>query len=103
MNVQINSDELRVLKENSEILTRLISSEEYIRRKYVEITEQLIIENRIEEVCDGFIDSLNDLLAEAEVDEPAGRGCGYAIHFDEVFVKKLLKEFLDDVKEIENE
>lgn len=103
MNVQINSDELRVLKENSEILTRLISSEEYIRRKYVEITEQLIIENRIEEVYDGFIDSLNDLLAEAEVDEPAGRDCGYAIRFDEKFVKQLVKRLVVEVKEIENE
>jgi hypothetical protein len=41
-----------------------------------------------------FIDSLNDILAEAKIDEPAGQGCGYAIHYDEAAVLALLPQEL---------
>lgn len=56
-------------------------------------------ENHKEELLDMLIDELNDIMVEAEVDQPAGPGCGYAITFDEDLVKKLVLKFVNDLEE----
>lgn len=54
--------------------------------------------NKKDELICGFIEDLNDVMAEAYVEQPAGPGCGYAITFNEDFVEKLLLKFIDDIK-----
>ena len=56
-------------------------------------------ENHKDELLDGFIDELNDIMTEADVDQPAGPGCGYAITFDDDLVKKLVLKFVKDLEE----
>lgn len=54
-------------------------------------------ENDYEEALEQFIDNLNDVLAEAEVDQPAGSGCGYSITISESgeeFLKGLIKNIV---------
>lgn len=57
--------------------------------------------NHKEELLDWFIDELNDVMAESDVDQPAGQGCGYSIRFNEVMVKKLVLKFIDDLEKNE--
>lgn len=38
---------------------------------------------------DKLIEAIDDILVDARVEEPAGRGAGYAIHYDEVALKKV--------------
>lgn len=61
-------------------------------------------ENDYEEALEQFIDNLNDVLAEAEVDQPAGSGCGYSITIGESgedflkgLIKGIVKQFGGDV------
>lgn len=60
---------------------------------YDESLSDWFAENEIEELVDEYIENINDLLAEASVDEPAGRGCGYSISFDEDIMESLLLQF----------
>jgi len=59
-------------------------------------------ENEIEEEIDEAVDVLNDILVNADVQHPAGVGCGYAIHYNTADVRKMLRglieygRFLDD-------
>lgn len=57
-------------------------------------------ENEVDELLDNIIADMNDILVEAEVDQPAGQGCGYSITFNEVNMKKLLIDRLKEYKEI---
>jgi len=50
-------------------------------------------ENELAELSSEMIDSINDFLAEADVDQPAGTGCGYSITFDEEFMTRLLVQY----------
>ncbi len=50
-------------------------------------------ENEIEELIDDTVDEFNDILAEADVDQPAGAGCGYNVTVNPVDVGALLKRF----------
>lgn len=59
-------------------------------------------ENALDEILEGIISDINDILVGADVDQPAGSGCGYSISFDEVAMKKLLKERIEEyIEEIE--
>lgn len=60
-------------------------------------------ENEVEELVDDFIENLSDILVEADVEEPAGRGCGYAIHFDTDSIKAILETSFRKYMEIMNE
>lgn len=51
---------------------------------------------------DKLIQNINDVVAEAEVDQPAGSGCGYAISFDEDQVAKYVKQYVTRYIEIES-
>jgi hypothetical protein len=55
-----------------------------------------------EDLIQGMIGDINDLMTEADVDQPAGSGCGYSISFDEAQMAKYLKDFLVKYTEIEN-
>lgn len=48
-----------------------------------------------------FIEELNCILAEANIYEPAGYGCGYAVEFDENAVAAQLQDFYQTWKQIE--
>lgn len=57
-------------------------------------------ENEIDELLDSIIETINDVLIEADVEQPAGRGCGYSITFDEAQMKRLILDHLKEYKEI---
>lgn len=57
-------------------------------------------ENEVDELLDNIIADMNDVLVDAEVDQPAGQGCGYSIRFDEATMRKILLERLKEYKEI---
>lgn len=46
---------------------------------YGESLADWFAENEVEEALDAFVEEVNDILVDAEVDEPAGRGWGYDI------------------------
>lgn len=41
-----------------------------------------------------IIENIHDVLVDAKVEEPAGRGAGYAVIFDENFMRVVLERFL---------
>jgi hypothetical protein len=49
----------------------------------------------IEDSIQTAIDDVNDLLTEADIDQPAGSGCGYAISYDEKAMAKILNSFYE--------
>jgi hypothetical protein len=55
-------------------------------------------EEELYEEAESFIEYLNDVLAEAQVEEPAGRGCGHAISWDEEKVTRHLIELFKKFK-----
>jgi len=57
-------------------------------------------ENEVDELLDNIIQDMNDVLVDAEVDQPAGQGCGCSIVFNEDSMKKLLIYRLKEYKEI---
>lgn len=65
---------------------------------YDESLAEWFAENEVEEALDAFVEGVNDILVDAEVDEPAGRGCGYYISLDETRLKvnalSLCKQYL---------
>lgn len=54
-------------------------------------------ENHVDECVDSAIDEINELLVEAEVDQPAGPGCGYSITFDTTAMERLLLKLINAV------
>ena len=66
---------------------------------YGESLKEWFKENHKHEVADDFINSLNDIMVEADVDEPAGVGCGHAINYDEQAIRKLFLLFADKLEE----
>lgn len=69
---------------------------------YGESLKEWFAENEVDELLEGFIENLNDIMADAEVDEPAGCGCGYAIKFDEDEVINFALELCKKYLEIQN-
>lgn len=57
-------------------------------------------ENEIEENISDFIYALQDVMAEAKVDEPAGYGAGYSVDYDECAVKSLIRTLISKVREV---
>lgn len=49
----------------------------------------------LEDSVQEMINDINDILTEADIDQPAGSGCGYAISFDEKAMAKRLEEFYE--------
>lgn len=47
------------------------------------------------------LEDINELLAEADVSEPAGPGCGHAIAYDEEAMIRLFEETLKKAREID--
>lgn len=56
-------------------------------------------DNLVDELQEDFIRGLEDVLAEAKVDEPAGQGCGYSIDFEDSLVVSLLEIYTNSLKE----
>lgn len=81
------------LRENEEILRRLESRVDF--GLYEEVLLEMY-EEKQEKKIDDFIEFLNDVLAEAHVDYPAGRDSYPRIEFDEEDVKIYLRKFLED-------
>jgi hypothetical protein len=52
-------------------------------------------EREIEDELENLMDCFDDILVEAEIEEPAGRGAGFALHFDHEELKKYIIEFAD--------
>lgn len=57
-------------------------------------------EIEVDELLDAVIDSINDIVCDAEVDQPAGHGCGYSITFNEDIMKKAILNHMEEYKEI---
>jgi len=60
-------------------------------------------ENEIDELLDNAIIDISELTAEAEVDQPAGHGCGYCIKLPEDSLRKILLEFGKNYHDITND
>lgn len=56
-------------------------------------------ESHVDECVEEAIESINDLLIEAEVDEPAGRDAGYSIDYNENKMNKILYKLIKDVND----
>jgi hypothetical protein len=54
--------------------------------------------NHKDECIDQAIENINDLLIEAEVEEPAGHGAGYSINLDENVLFKILNNLIKNVQ-----
>lgn len=65
---------------------------------YDESLEEWRKEGEIDDLVEDVLGGIYDVYIDAEVDEPAGRGCGYNITPDEDSLKKLLYELVEDVK-----
>lgn len=58
-------------------------------------------ENEIDELADDFLENMNELTIEADVDFPAGRDAGHSITLPQEAVRKLFLSFIEKYKEIE--
>lgn len=70
---------------------------------YGESLKDWFKENEIDELVEDMIEVINDVLAEADVDQPAGAGCGYSITFDEWAMSKYLLTFAKDYHRVMTE
>ena len=61
---------------------------------YEESLRDWLADEELDECLDGLIGDLNDILAEARIDEPAGRGCGHSIEYDEFAVRSLVRQII---------
>lgn len=91
--VTIPTVEFSRLKENEEILKRLKDKTDF--RLYEEVLREMYEEKQEKQVED-FIEFLNDVLAEAEVDYPAGRDCYPRIEINEESVKRYVRNMLEN-------
>lgn len=98
--IQISVSEYQKLQRESSKLAALEAGGVDNWEWYGESLKDWHKENDIDELIEGFTENVNDLLTEAEVDEPAGFGCGYSITFDEDFLAKLLRKFIKDYETI---
>lgn len=57
-------------------------------------------ENEIDELVQSAIDEMNEILADADVDYPAGREAGCRIVFDEDKAKRIFLKIFDEYHEI---
>lgn len=69
--------------------------------KYKEEMRLWKIKGKQSDAIETFIKELNSILAEANIYEPAGYGCGYAVEFNEDFVASQLIRFYETYKAIE--
>lgn len=60
-------------------------------------------ENELDELFEDTYQELCEILAEAQVEQPAGQGCGYSITPDEKAVYNLLRRFCVSYSELEDE
>lgn len=60
-------------------------------------------ENALDELFEDTYEELLEILATAQVEQPAGRGCGYSITPDEKSVYSLLKRFTESYAELEED
>lgn len=70
---------------------------------YGESLKEWFKENELDELLDDAIENINDILIDAKVEEPAGRGCGYSITFDEISMKEYLRSFAEKYLSIDKE
>ena len=56
-------------------------------------------ENHVHECIDTAIEGIDDLLIEANIHEPAGLGCGYAVEYDQSKMRKLLSRLVTEANE----
>lgn len=61
-----------------------------------EFVSHILQDVKMDKKLDRFIEDLNNILCESEVDYPAGRDCGHSIIFDEGQVKRLLQDLLEE-------
>jgi len=66
---------------------------------YVEALGEYFKEKKRGELIDQFIQDLGDVLVDAKIDEPADRGAGYSIEFNEQDVKKLVANLIREYNE----
>lgn len=57
-------------------------------------------EGEVSDLIDGAIGELNDILAESDVEQPAGPGAGYNIHMPEADVRKMLVRLMGNYRDI---
>jgi len=57
-------------------------------------------ENDLEELADDFVDAINDISVDADVDYPAGREAGPSVTMPEDAVRALFLSFIEKYKEL---
>ena len=59
-------------------------------------------ENEIDYELEEFVEYVRDLLVDAEVDQPAGTGCGYSITINEESLKSRALRFANIISDIKS-
>jgi hypothetical protein len=65
--------------------------------------ERYFAEKEVDKELENFIENVRDVLAEARVVEPAGRGDGYSIEFDEPSLKGYALALCERYLEIQDD
>lgn len=60
-------------------------------------------ENELDELAEEFLENMNDLTVDAEVDYPAGREAGHSITLPQEDVRELFVSFIGKYKEMMND
>lgn len=68
---------------------------------YGESLDEWNKENELDELYENAVHELHDRLVDAEVDEPAGRGCGYSIALDDENCIEFFKWLIAEYKKID--
>lgn len=57
-------------------------------------------ENDIDEFLDGAVEELHEFLVDADVDQPAGQGCGYSITLSDDRCRSFFDWFIKKYEEV---
>ena len=99
---QISDEELRRLQRAESKLAALEAGGVDNWEWYDEFLEPWRKENELDELIDICVEDLNDILVDADVEQPAGIGSGYSIRVEPRAVRQYLSSFLAAAKKIEN-
>lgn len=99
--VKINENRLKELERAFIKLQALESGGVDNWEGYSESLKEWNKENALDELFEDTYQELLEILVEAKVEEPAGRGCGYSITPDEKSVYNLLKRFTESYAGLE--
>lgn len=59
-------------------------------------------EEELAELIDNAVADLDDILVDAEVDQPAGPGCGFSVVLPEAATRQMFERLVEDVRKLSN-